>query len=57
MQDCYNIIKELGDPLKKSETLIGLSSQIQAPEHVIKDMLNAGSTGKDQYLIIYSKAY
>ena len=57
MQDCYNIIKELGDSFKKSETLIGLSSQIQALEHVIKDMLNAGSIGKDQYLIIYSKAY
>ena len=55
VQDCYNIIKEWGDPFKKSETLIGVSSQIQAPEHVIKDMLNAGSIGKDQYLEFIQK--
>ena len=50
VQDCHIIIKEWGDPFKKSKTLIGLSSQIQAPEHVIKDTLNAESIGKDQYL-------
>ena len=55
VQDCYNIIKEWGDPFKKTKTLIGLSSQIQAPEHVIKDMLNAGSIGKDQYLEFIQK--
>ena len=49
-QDCHIIIKEWGDPFKKSKILIGLSSQIQAPEHVIKDTLNAESIGKDQYL-------
>ena len=55
VQDCYNIIKEWGDPFKKSKTLIGVLSQIQAPEHVIKDMLNAESTGKDQYLEFIQK--
>ena len=44
VQDYYNIIIEWGDPFKKRKTLIGLSSQIQAAEHVIRDML------KDQYL-------
>ena len=55
LQDCFNIIKEWGDPFKKSATLIGLSSQIQATEHVIKDMFNAGSIGKDQYLDFIQK--
>ena len=55
VQDCYNIIKEWWDPFKKSKTLIGLSSQIQAPEHVIKAILNAGSIGKDQYLKFIQK--
>ena len=55
MQDCYNIIKEWGDSFKISETFIGLLSQIQASEHVIKDMLNAGSIGKDQYLEFIQK--
>ena len=55
VQVCYNITKEWGDPFKKSATLIGLSSQIRAPEHVIKYMFNAGSIGKDQYLDFIQK--
>ena len=55
MQDSYNIIKGWGDPFKKGETLIGLFSQIQAPKHAIKDMLNAGSIEKDQYLELIQK--
>ena len=46
VQICYNVIKCWGNPFEKSETLIGLSSQVEAPENALKDLLEAGEIGK-----------
>ena len=49
VQHCCSIIKNWQNPFEQSEKNVGLSSQIQAPPAVQKDLMNAAIIGESSF--------
>ena len=49
VQHCCSIIKSWQNPPEYNEKIVGLSSQIEAPPSVQKDLMNAATIGESSF--------
>ena len=49
VQHCCSIVKSWQNPFEHNENVVGLSSQIEAPPTVQKDLMNAATNGESSF--------